>query len=89
MMVIACAIKGMLSAIYIILGKGVKTVCITFNVPVYHDSWNVIPCLDRFTVSPAEIILFLIIHQNETEFLHEIVVYHRSEYWSFETNLCV
>lgn len=47
--------------------------------PVYHDSWNVISCLDPFTVSPTEIILFLIIHQKETEFLHEIVVYHRSE----------
>lgn len=79
MMVIACAVKGMLSATNIILGKGVKAICITFNAPMYHDSWTVIPCLDPFTVSPAEIIFFLIIHQKETEFLHEIVVYHRFE----------
>lgn len=50
---------------------------ITFSAPLYCD----LPFYAQtpFTLSLLEITLFLNIHQKETESLHEIVVYHRSE----------
>lgn len=60
----------MINAKNVVLGKGVKEICITFNAPgmSFHAQ-------TPFTRSPPEITLFLNIHQKETE----LVVYRRSE----------